>query len=139
MPGNLHLIGKDNQNNPPYPQKKNSQDFLPPPTLTLTAGMQDQWWGGRLTNAVLTHETQTLQKARNQTVFVLSHCASYISHNLKRKRQYGQVTLVFQLPPLTVHGPEGVRTVPEEVVTHFPTRICPPTHPQLKADSSHIK
>uniref|UniRef100_A0A8C4HI98 Pre-mRNA-splicing regulator WTAP n=1 Tax=Dicentrarchus labrax TaxID=13489 RepID=A0A8C4HI98_DICLA len=30
------------------------------------------------------------------------------------------------LSPLTVQGPEGVWTVPEEVVTHFPTRICPP-------------
>lgn len=44
-----------------------------PPTLTLTAGMQEQWWGGRLTKCCTHHETQTLQKA----VFVLMHCASY--------------------------------------------------------------
>lgn len=25
-----------------------------PPTYTFTAGMQGHWWGGRLTNAVLT-------------------------------------------------------------------------------------
>lgn len=37
-----------------------------PPTLTLTAGMQEQWWGGRLTNAVLTTRLRLLQKA--------SHC-----------------------------------------------------------------
>uniref|UniRef100_A0A672GTZ6 Pre-mRNA-splicing regulator WTAP n=1 Tax=Salarias fasciatus TaxID=181472 RepID=A0A672GTZ6_SALFA len=44
--------------------------------------------------------------------------------------------------PLTVQGPEGVRTVPEEVVTHFPTWMCPPRPPpgppQLKASSSQI-
>lgn len=49
------------------------------------------------------------------------------------------MTLVFQLsplvPPLNVQGPEGVRTVPEEVVTHFLTRIQTTRPPQLKADS----
>lgn len=73
VPGNLHLIGKDNQNNPPQKNKtkQKSQDFLTPPTPTLTADMQEQWWGGRLTKCCTHHEIQTLQKAshsqKNQT------------------------------------------------------------------------
>lgn len=126
VPGNLHLIGKDNQNNPPPPPKR--QDFLMPPTLTLTAGMQEQWWGGRLKNAVLTTRLRLYRKpvTAKQNCFCTLHCASYISHNLKWKDSMVRWHLCFSsLPsyPLTVQGPEGVRTVPEEVVTHFPTRI----------------
>lgn len=103
VPGNLRLIGK-NQNNSPLQKGKTSSR---PPTLTLSAGMQEQWWGGRLTKCCTHHETQTLQKAshcRNKSVFVLLYCASYISHNLKEKRQYGQVTLVFQHIPSASKG-----------------------------------
>uniref|UniRef100_A0A3Q0RU21 Pre-mRNA-splicing regulator WTAP n=1 Tax=Amphilophus citrinellus TaxID=61819 RepID=A0A3Q0RU21_AMPCI len=39
--------------------------------------------------------------------------------------------------PLTVQGPEGVRTVPEEVVTHFPTWIWPP-RPLCSNQTVHI-
>lgn len=58
-----------------------------PPTLTLTAGMQEQWWGGRLTNAVLTTRLRLLQESQSRqkqnSLCVLSHCVSYISRNLK--------------------------------------------------------
>lgn len=152
VPGNLHLIGKDNQNNPPQKNKtkQKSQDFLTPPTLTLTADMQEQWWGGRLTKCCTHHEIQTLQKASHsqknpnkpQTVFVLLHCASYISHNLKRKDSMVRWHLCFSsLPSSSPHRPRawrspdcswrGGHSLPDVDMASLP--------PPLKPDSSLIK
>lgn len=109
-----------------------------PPTYTFTAGMQGQWWGGGSQmlyspwDSVVT-ERQSLQ---NNPVFVLFPCTSYLSHNLNGKTIWSGDTCFSFLPAYShnVHGPEGVRTIPEEVVTRFPTRIY-----ALPALSAHIR
>lgn len=139
VPGNLHLIGKDNQNNSPLKKVKTSS--RPPPSRSLQAcrnnGGGEGWqmlyspWDSDFT------ESQSLQ---NKTVFVLLHCASYISHNLRWKDSMVRWHLCFSSLPsysLTVQGPEGVRTLPEEVVTHFPTWICP-HRPLSSNQTAHI-
>lgn len=53
-----------------------------PPTLTLTAGMQEQWWGGRLTNAVLTTRLRLYRKpvtAEQNCFCTLALCQLHIT------------------------------------------------------------
>lgn len=115
VPGNLHLIGKDNQNNSPLQKGKTSSR---PPTLTLCSGMQEQWWGGKADKMLYSSrdsdftESQSLQKQKCFCSLVL--CQLHITLPKKRKDNMVRWHLCFSfLPsyPLTVQGPEGVRTV----------------------------
>lgn len=109
-----------------------------PPTYTFTAGMQGQWWGGGSQmlyspwDSVVT-ERQSLQ---NNPVFVPFPCTSYLSHHLKWQDNMVRWHCFSFLPAYShnVQGPEGVRTIPEEVVTRFPTRTY-----ALPAPSAHLR
>lgn len=98
VPGNLHLIGKDNQNNPPPLPNKVKTSSCPPPTLSLQACRDT---GGGEADKCCTHlETQLLQKdSHSKTIlfFLLFRCTSYLSHNLKW--QDNMVRWHFQLSP----------------------------------------
>lgn len=120
VPGNLHLIGKNNQNNLPL---KKSRLPHAPHSHCRHAGLMV---GGKAEKCCTHHETQTLQKDKHCSklpfVFVLLHCASYISLNHNWKDSMVRWYLCFSSLPLcffAIGGPEGVGMVPEEVVTHF--------------------
>lgn len=146
VPGNLHLIGKDNQNNIPTPPKKVKTSSRPPPSLSLQAcrnnGGGEGWQKLLLTTRLrLYKKSQSLQK--NRHVFVLLHCGSHTSRKLNWNwKQYGQVTLVFQLSPLvSPHRPRAWRS-PDcswRGGHSLPETDTPSPPRQLKPDSSHIK
>lgn len=94
--------------------------------------------GGRLTNAVLALRLSCYRKTATakQSCFSYFFAVPAIYHiTLSDETIWSGDTFSF-LPafPYNVHGPEGVRTVPEEVVTRFPTRIY-----ARPAPSAHIR
>lgn len=110
-----------------------------PPTYTFTAGMQGQWWGGEAHKGCTHHETQCLQKDSHckTTLFLYPFPVPAIYHvTLSDETIWSGDTRFSFLPAYShnVHGPEGVRTIPEEVVTRFSTRIY-----ALPAPSAHIR
>lgn len=137
VPGNLHLIGKDNQNNHPLLPNKVKTSSCPPPTLSLQACRDNG--GGEAHKCCTHHETQLLQKDSHckTILFLYSFPVPAIYHiTLSGKTIWSGDTCFSFLPAYShnVHGPEGVRTIPEEVVTRFPTRIY-----ALPAPSAHIR
>lgn len=129
VPGNLHLIGKLKITPPP----NKSQDFPDSPPHFLHCRSADNG-GGRL-KCYVPSKTQT--KTR-KTFFSLVLCCQLSYRNVKVKvnrnwkDSFGQVTLLFQLSlphtPLMVQRPEGIGTVPEEVVT---AETTPPSSPNI--------
>lgn len=100
VPGNLHLIGKDNQNNPPLLPKKVKTSSCPPPSLSLQACRNNGGGGGwQMLYSPRDSDFTESQSLQNKTVFVLLHRASYLSHNLKWKDSMVRWHL-FQLSPL---------------------------------------
>lgn len=73
-----------------------------PPTLTLTAGMQEQWWGGGWQTLYSPRDSDVTenQSLQNKTVCCTLALSSYLSHNLRWKDSTVRWHL-FQLSPLT--------------------------------------
>lgn len=106
VPGNLHLIGKDNQNNPPSFQIKSRLPHAPPPTLSLQACRDTG--GGRLTNAVLAMRLSCYRKtvAAKQSCFcTLSLYQLFIYVTLSAKTIWSGDTCFSFSPPVSPQRP----------------------------------
>lgn len=144
VPGNLHLIGKDNQNNPPSFQIKSRLPHAPPPTYTFTAGMQGHWWG-EADKCCARHETQLLQKdSRRKTILFLCSSPAPAIYLRNLKCQDNMVRWhVFQLfcprTPTTSMDLKESGLFLKRWSLASQRGHMPSLHPQLASDSSYVK
>lgn len=126
VPGNLHLIGKDNQNNSPLQNKTKKSRFPHAPhphSHCRHAGTIVGEKGWHMPYSPRDSDFTESQSLQNKPLFVLLHCASYITHNLTwKKTVWSGDTCV---SALTAQGPEGVRIISRRGGHSLsPTWIC---------------
>lgn len=139
VPGNLHLIGKDNQNNSPLQNKTKKSRFPHAPhphSHCRHAGTIVGEKGWHMPYSPRDSDFTESQSLQNKPLFVLLHCASYITHNLTWKKD----SMVRWHLCFSSHRPRAWRSpdyFQKRWSLTFPNMDMP-LSPQPKADSLHI-